>query len=61
MKTIKFSEDELSFLRQLYTDELDSAERYIFQIREILKKLGGSFGPSILMLNENANKLTMGC
>ncbi len=41
MKTIKFSEDELTFLRQLYTDEIESAERYVIQIREVLKKLGG--------------------
>jgi hypothetical protein len=43
MKTIKFSEDELTFLRQLYTDELDSAERYVIQIRDVLKKLGGPY------------------
>ena len=41
MKTIKFSDDELTFLRQLYTDEIDSAERYVIQIKEVLNKLGG--------------------
>jgi hypothetical protein len=41
MKTIKFSDDELTFLRQLYTDEIDNTERYVIQIKEVLKKLGG--------------------
>ena len=41
MKTIKFSEEELLFLRQQYTEELANVEKYIIQVREVLKKLGG--------------------
>jgi hypothetical protein len=40
MKTIKFSDEEITFLRQQYTDELAQAEKYIDQIKDVLKKLG---------------------
>ncbi len=45
MKTIKFSDEELLFLRQQYTDELANVEKYIVQVREVLKKLGGPSNP----------------
>jgi hypothetical protein len=40
MKTVKFSEDEVSLLRNLYLDELDQAELYVKRIKDTLKKLG---------------------
>jgi len=40
MKTIKFSEEELSLLRNMYEDELAQAENYVGQIKDVLKKLG---------------------
>ena len=42
MKSIKFSENELSFLIEQYTDELINAQKYVEQVKEILKKLGVS-------------------
>lgn len=40
MKTIKFSETEIEFLKNHYELELLDAEKYISEIRNILKKLG---------------------
>jgi len=40
MKSIKFSDEQLEFLREQYTDELANAEKYVEQVKEILKKLG---------------------
>lgn len=40
MKTIKFSENELEFLRNHYELELIDAENYIAEIKSILKKFG---------------------
>jgi ribosome-binding protein aMBF1 (putative translation factor) len=40
MKTLKFSEEEISLLRNLYQDELAQAKSYISQIKDVLKKLG---------------------
>jgi hypothetical protein len=40
MKTIKFSETEIEFLRNHYELELLDAEKYISEIKNILKKLG---------------------
>jgi hypothetical protein len=45
MKTIKFSDAELVFLRQQYTDELAHVEKYLVQVKEVLKKLGGPSNP----------------
>lgn len=45
MKTIKFSDAELAFLRQQYTDELANVEKYLVQVKEVLKKLGGPSNP----------------
>jgi hypothetical protein len=42
MKTINFSEEEISFLRHQYIEELNQAEQYVDQIKNVLKKLGGS-------------------
>lgn len=41
MKTIKLSDEELMFLRQQYTEELVQAQKYIAQIKDVLRKLGG--------------------
>jgi len=40
MKTIKFSEEEISLLRNMYEDELAQAENYVDTIKDTLKKLG---------------------
>jgi len=40
MKSIKFSESELEFLKNHYELELIEAESYISEIKNILKKLG---------------------
>lgn len=40
MKSIKFSDEQLEFLREQYTEELANAEKYVEQVKEILKKLG---------------------
>lgn len=40
MKTIKFSENELEFLKNHYELELIDAENYVSEIKNILKKLG---------------------
>ncbi|MBK7175270.1 MAG: hypothetical protein IPH84_19090 [Bacteroidales bacterium] len=42
MKAIKFSEKELELLKEQYREELASAQNYVEQIREILKKLGST-------------------
>jgi hypothetical protein len=46
MKTLKFSEEEISLLRNLYQDELAQAKSYISQIKDVLKKLGAQSGVS---------------
>jgi len=40
MKTIKFSEKELGFIRQQYQVELEEAEEYVENLKNILKKIG---------------------
>lgn len=40
MKSIRFSEDELEFLRNHYEFELAEAENYVEDIKNLLKKLG---------------------
>jgi hypothetical protein len=40
MKTIKFSDQELEFISQMYKDELAEAKKYVDQIQDLLKKLG---------------------
>lgn len=40
MKTIKFSEEEISLLRNMYEDELAQAKNHIDRIKDTLKKLG---------------------
>jgi DNA-binding SARP family transcriptional activator len=42
MKSIKFSENELEFLKNHYEMELADAENYVIEIRNILKKLNTS-------------------
>ena len=42
MKTITFSDKELAFLKEQYTTELANAEQYVYQIKEVLRKIGGS-------------------
>src|ERR1039457_3320005 len=39
MKTIKFSEKELGFIRQQYQVELEEAEEYVENLKNILKKI----------------------
>ena len=41
MKTIKFSEKELGFIRQQYQVELEEAEEYVENLKNILRKIGG--------------------
>lgn len=41
MKAIKFSDTQIAFLREQYTEELANAEKYVEQVKDILKKLGG--------------------
>ena len=45
MKTIKFSNEEVSFLIGQYQDELEQAKEYVDQIVEILNKLGANAKP----------------
>jgi hypothetical protein len=40
MKTIKFSDQELEFISQMYNEELAEAKKYVDQIQDLLKKLG---------------------
>ena len=40
MKSIKFNESELEFLKNHYELELSDAENYVSEIKNILKKLG---------------------
>jgi hypothetical protein len=40
MKTIKFSEKELGFIRQQYQVELEEAEEYVENLKNILNKIG---------------------
>jgi len=40
MKTIKFSDQELGFIRQQYQVELEEAEEYIENLKNILNKIG---------------------
>jgi hypothetical protein len=40
MKTVKLSTDEISLLRNLYSEELGQAELYVKRIKDTLKKLG---------------------
>jgi hypothetical protein len=42
MKTIKFSEKELGFIRQQYQVELEEAEEYVENLKNILKKIGNA-------------------
>jgi hypothetical protein len=39
MRTIKFSEEEISSLHQIYLEKLSQAEKQIQQIKDVLKKL----------------------
>jgi hypothetical protein len=57
MKTVRFSEDEVSLLRNLYSDELDQAERYVKQIKDFLKKLGTPAKISIEVPIEKKSKV----
>jgi hypothetical protein len=40
MKTIKFTDEEVEFLREQYYMELEEAEKYIQKIKTVLDKLG---------------------
>ena len=42
MKTIKFSEKELGFIRQQYQVELEEAEEYVENLKTILKKISSA-------------------
>ena len=42
MKTIKFSDQELGFIRQQYQVELEEAEEYIENLKNILNKIGAT-------------------
>jgi hypothetical protein len=42
MKTIKFTDQELDSMIEMYTAEMEEAQLYIAHIREVLKKLGAT-------------------
>jgi hypothetical protein len=45
MRSIKLTDQELEFMREQHSEELASAEKYIEQIKEVLRKIGGSVKP----------------
>ena len=51
-----FSDQELDFMRQQYSEELANAEKYIEQIKEVLRKIGGSVKLTKEELVENEPK-----
>jgi hypothetical protein len=57
MRSIKFSDSDLNFLRLHYEEELKAARDYIVRVEEILKKLGASEKPSINVLPEKEVKV----
>ena len=48
MKTIRFSEKELEFIRQQYQVELKEAEEYVQNIKNIVEKIGVSETVAVL-------------
>lgn len=58
MKTIKFSEKELGFIRQQYQVELEEAEEYVENLKNILKKIGAPepFTPAEPVAKEPARR-----
>ncbi len=53
MKSIKFSEKELGFIRQQYQVELEEAEEYVENLKVILKKIGA---PEAITATESIGK-----
>lgn len=47
MKSIKFTDNELEFLRNHYQVELKEAQNYVSQIKDILSKVGVSKRPAV--------------
>jgi len=40
MKSIKFTDDELDFVRQQYQAQLEEAQKYVQNLKNIIKKIG---------------------
>jgi hypothetical protein len=47
MKSIRFSPNELEFLRDHYEFELLEAEKYVEELKQILRKLGAEVKPEV--------------
>ena len=56
MKAINFTDKEIEFLRNMYQEELADAQKYIDQIKEVLKKLGAPIRAAIEELVEKEPK-----
>ena len=56
MKTINFSDRELESMIEMYTAEMEEAQMYLAQIKDILKKLGAK--PTKEKVTENETKHT---
>jgi hypothetical protein len=57
MKSIKFSEKELDFIRQQYQVELDEAETYVENLKNILNKIGSTpKGIEIIEITEKKHR-----
>jgi len=56
MKTIKFTDKEIDFLRNQYEMELEEAEKYIESIRNILDKLGSPVSKKVIEPIEKSPK-----
>lgn len=57
MRSIKFSESELEFLREHYKTEIEAAEKYIVTAKEILRKLGAPVKSILTAIPEKAVKV----
>ena len=56
MKTIKFTDQELESMIEMYTAEMEEAKLYISKIQEILKKLGGKPAAEVVVEQEPKKK-----
>lgn len=57
MKSIKLSDSELNFIREHYEAELEAAEKFMVQVKEILAKLGVPKKSSIDVSTEKEEKI----
>ena len=56
MKTIKFTDKEIDFLRDQYEMELEEAEKYIESTMNILEKLGSTVSKKVIEPIEKSAK-----